>query len=251
MQVYIISIEDIQSPRWIQFISQPCIAHLDSNYVKVGVIGTNLSCKDYFNLAVKGRSKPLTPGELGCTLSHLEAMNQFLETDDDYALVFEDDALIPEDLRLDQLEQALKAYHPPQNLLFSLGGIQLKVCSKVRGTFKQNFVDHKVLNISPEFFDRVCYTFAYIVDRKMAKTLINYHSRIRRADDWSYLYDYDKLVNLYMTNIVDHPEITKDEKNIALSHLQAERVKFPDLDVSKHSTFFRKNLAKFRYTRYF
>ncbi len=42
---------------------------------------------------MKGREIPLTPGELGCTLSHLQALQLFLDTDDQYALILEDDAI--------------------------------------------------------------------------------------------------------------------------------------------------------------
>lgn len=250
MQVYIISIEDIQSPRWIQFTSQAFIAQLDSNFVKVGVIGTELSCKDYFNLAVKGRSKPLTPGELGCTLSHLEAIHQFLKTDDDYALIFEDDALIPEDLKLDQLEQALKAYHPPQNLLFSIGGIKMKECLKVRGRSLAPFLGQKVLSVVPDFYHRACYAFAYIIDRAMAQTLLNYHQQIRKADDWSYLYDFDSSVHLYMADLVKHPDIHANDTDPLLSHLKDERKKTLDLKQSVYGKSLQKNLAKLRFQKY-
>lgn len=35
--------------------------------------------------------KILTPGEVGCALSHVKALEYFLETDDSYCLILEDD----------------------------------------------------------------------------------------------------------------------------------------------------------------
>lgn len=43
----------------------------------MGVKGADLLAKEYFEQAVKGREIPLTPGELGCTLSHLQALKDF------------------------------------------------------------------------------------------------------------------------------------------------------------------------------
>ena len=37
--------------------------------------------------------KQMSPGELGCTMSHIKALEQFLESDSDVALILEDDIL--------------------------------------------------------------------------------------------------------------------------------------------------------------
>ncbi len=67
----------------------------------------------------------------------------------------------------------------PQNLLLSIGGIQMKECRKVRGKFCDfSLLDKKVLKVVPDFFHRVNYTVSYIVDRKMAKNLLEYHNQL-------------------------------------------------------------------------
>lgn len=37
----------------------------------------------------------LTNGEIGCALSHLKALNKFVEDEGEYALILEDDAILP------------------------------------------------------------------------------------------------------------------------------------------------------------
>jgi len=251
MKVFIISIEEENSPRLNNFLSQPFFVKGDLQYVQLGVKGGELSAKQYFELAVKGRSNPLTPGELGCTLSHLDALESFLKTDDEYALILEDDAILPENLSIKLLEDELKKANLPKNTLFSLGGIQMKECRKVRGKYCDfEFTGKKVLEVVPDFYHRVNYTVSYVVDRKMAETLLAYHHPIRRTDDWSYLYDFDSSVKILMTYIVDHPVIEKGEINKELSLIENERVRSLDMLKSKYGTGFRKNLAKFMNNTY-
>lgn len=252
MKIYVVTIEDETSPRLSKFLGQKFFKTSKVDYTKVGVKGVDLSVKQYFEMAVKGRSQPLTPSELGCTLSHLKALELFLESENEYALIFEDDAILPDDLTIDKLKQELEKVSLPSNLLFSLGGIQMKECLKTRGEFKDyNFLNKKVLEVVPDFFHRACYAFAYVVDRKMAETLLKYHHKIRKADDWSYLFDFDSTVHILMSFIVDHPVIEIGEKDPILSRLESERAKTEDLEKSKYGHGLRKNLAKLSYKRYF
>lgn len=252
MKIFIVSIEDDTSPRLIKFLSQPFFKNGQQDYVKVGVKGGELTAKQYFEMAVKGRSEPLAPSELGCSLSHLQALKLFFESTDDYALIFEDDAILPNDLTIEQLEKGLDETDLPPNVLFSLGGIHMKECLKIRGKFKKyNFLDKKVLEVAPDFFHRVCYAFAYIIDKKMAETLLKYHSKIRKADDWRYLFDFDSTVHILMTFVIDHPKIRAGENDLLLSRLEVERVESKDLEKSKYGSGMRKDFAKLLNKTYF
>lgn len=251
MKVFIISIEEQNSPRLNKFLSQPFFEQGNLKYTKLGVKGGELSAKQYFEDAVKGRSSPLTPGELGCTLSHLNALENFLKTDEEYILILEDDAILPVDLSLEILEEELKKIKLPKNTLFSLGGIQMKECHKVRGKYCNfSLFGKKVLEVVPDFYHRVNYTVSYIVDRKMAKTLLEYHKPIRRTDDWSYLYDFDQTSHIYMTYLVDHPIIDKGEKNQTLSLIEHERIELLGLSKSKYGRWIGKNLSKIKTHKY-
>ena len=251
MQVFIISIEDENSPRLNNFLAQPFFQNGKLPFKKIGIKGGEISAKAYFEQAVKGRSKPLTPAELGCSLSHVEALKSFLATDDRYALIFEDDAIIPKNMTINKLESALDKMVWTENTLLSLGGIQMKECLKVRGEIKDsNFLDQRLLEVIPDFYHRVNYAMAYIVDRTMACTLINYHQPIRKADDWSYLFDFNDQSHLLMTYLIDHPEIKVGEKNLQMSTIEAERVVAEDIPQSKYGAGLRKNLAKLSSRKY-
>ena len=251
MKVFVISIEEENSLRLNTFLCQSFFQNGNLEYTKVGVKGGELSAKEYFELAVKGRDKPLTPGELGCTLSHLAALKRFLETSDEFALILEDDAILKNDLSYQMLSDGLSKIDLPKNLLLSIGGIQMKECRKVRGKFCEfSLLNKKVLKVVPDFYHRVNYTVSYIVDRKMAKTLLEYHKPARRADDWSYLYDFDTSSNILMTYLVDHPVIDKGERDQGLSIIESERNTTADLLKSKYGTNLRKSIAKIKFKKF-
>ena len=251
MKVFVISVEEENSPRLNTFLCQSFFQNGNLEYTKIGVKGGELSAKEYFELAVKGRDKPLTPGELGCTLSHLAALKRFLETSDEFALILEDDAILKNNLSYQMLSDGLSKIDLPKNLLLSIGGIQMKECRKVRGKFCDfSLLDKKVLKVVPDFYHRVNYTVSYIVDRKMAKTLLEYHKPARRADDWSYLYDFDTSSNILMTYLVDHPVIDKGERDQGLSIIESERNTTADLLKSKYGTNLRKSIAKIKFKKF-
>ena len=167
-------------------------------------------------------------------------------------MIFEDDAIIPDHVRLDLLIQEIRKLYLPTKSLLSLGGIQMKESRKVRGKRLTTLLfDQKVLEVIPDYYHRVNYAMAYIVDREMAQLLLYYHQPLRRADDWSCLYDIDASVHLYMTHLIDHPVIQKGETNQALSAIEAERVDPQGLRKSKYGNSLRRNLAKLFSERYF
>ena len=251
MNIYIVSIENEKSPRLNKFLAQNFFEQGQLPITRVGVKGGELSAKEYFEKAVKGRAKPLSPAELGCTLSHLLALKKFLETDQQFTLILEDDAILPNDLDLKKLETELKKLNLPKNTLFSLGGIQMKESLKVRGILRSDkFLEREVLKVHPHFYNRVNYAVAYIVDREMAENLINYHQPIRKADDWSYLYDFNNQSNILMTYLIDHPVINVGEQNTQLSTIEGERAKSSDLPKSRYGESMNYNLSKLFYKKY-
>lgn len=251
MKIFIVSIEDDSSPRLIKFLSQPFLKSGQQAFVKVGVKGGELTAKQYFELGVKGRSKPLSPSMVGCTLSHLEALKVFLQSDDEFALILEDDAILPDDFDVEVLENDLKEAKLPQQFLFSIGGIQMKECRKVRGEIKAfKFCKTSVLEVNPDFYHRICYTVSYMVDRAMAEALIQYHQKLRAADDWRFIPDLYPNSRIYMTFIVDHPVLEPNVEDPTFSIIEAERTQAGDVPKSRFGTSFRYNLGKLKYTRY-
>lgn len=246
--LYVVSIDERSSHRLKSFFDQDIFKGIsEDRFDIVGVKGGNLTAKDYFNLAVHGRVKPLTPSELGCTLSHLEVYKKFLMSDEKFALIFEDDAIFPNRLSFGDLFEQIQKIKLDACFLLSLGGIQMKVCRNVRGEIQKNtFISNALIKINPHFYHRVCYTFAYVIDRKMAEVLIGYHEKPRRADDWSYLYDFSPDVNIYMTDLIDHPV----DQNVKNSYIEAERFKSLDIPYSNYGQGISKQLAKIKYNKF-
>ena len=246
--LYVVSIDKLNGQRLSSFFDQIVFKNISKDIIDVvGIKGGNLTAKEYFNLAVHGRDKPLTPSEVGCTLSHLEIYEKFLLSDKKMAFIFEDDAIFPKELSFFNLFEQIKKTQLKENFLLSLGGVQMKVCRNVRGEIQNSaFISNRLIKINPNFFHRVCYTFSYVIDRKMAVTLLEYHSKLRRADDWSFLYDFNPTVNIYMTDLIDHPI----DQNIKNSYIEMERFKILDIPTSSYGKGISKQLAKIKYKKF-
>ena len=169
MKKYLISIEQTDSPRLNQFFAQSTFLDTQSEFKTFGVIGKDLTVSEYFSQGVAGKNKAMTPGELGCCLSHLAALKDFLASKDDYAIIFEDDAIQRFEIDLDELEKEVCALHLTPGVFLSLGGIQMKICRKLRGKYLTNTLCSKpLLKVDPSYYENLSYAYAYIVDRAMA-----------------------------------------------------------------------------------
>lgn len=102
--------------------------------------------------------RPTSRGHVGCYLSHVKAMKAFLETDDAYALIAEDDLTLEPDFEA-VLAAALKQ-SPLWNVL-RLSGLSAGKPVKIAPLFGQY-----VLCVG---FGRLKGTGAYVIDRKAAK----------------------------------------------------------------------------------
>jgi glycosyl transferase family 25 len=105
--------------------------------------------------------KSAAPGEIGCFLSHIGAMRQFLMTDREYCLILEDDAIIEPALAqtLDELANVAKQWDVA--LLYG----------NHRGapfTQSQLSVKHRLVG----FFTRQTGTVAYALNRHAAQTYL-------------------------------------------------------------------------------
>lgn len=223
MKKYLISIEKEDSSRLADFFSQSTFGNYKSEFKKVGVIGAQLPTAEYFKLAVAGRKKPLSPAELGCTLSHVNALKDFLASNEKYTCIFEDDAICLNTFDLNTLETQVDQLNLNPCFFFSLGGIQLKSCKRVRGyTLDQKINGTQILKLHPLYFGRLFYTYAYIVDRKMAELLLKYHEVPKGCDHWSQIREYNPDCYFYATYLFNHPELD-DISLTGQSYIHKER----------------------------
>lgn len=256
MKKYLISIEKAESLRLNAFFSQETFKRSQQDFQKFGVIGAHLSTVEYFKLAVASKQRALSPAELGCTLSHVAALTDFLASDEQYACIFEDDAMSMFDFDLDVLEEKVVQLGLKEKFFLSLGGIQLHVNRHVRGLFlPQTLMAKKVLHINLLYIRRFSYAYAYIIDRKMAQTFVDYHQLPKVYDHWGELYDQDQQLNFYATHLFDHPELL--ECAAGQSYLELERQSLQAKKIQRKSFFERfkisliKRLYKFTLKKYY
>lgn len=221
MKKYLISIENAESPRLSQFFAQSTFQHEIKNFKIFGVVGKQLSASEYFNQAVVGKPKALTPGELGCSLSHLAALKDFIASNESYAIIFEDDVLERFTVDLALLNQEIQSLQLAPCFLLSLGGIQLKICDRVRGKYLDSMLmQQPVLQIDQDFLEYLSSAYAYVVDRAMAELLLQYHQSLRVYDHWHALVEQKIPFTFYATYLFDHPVVTQAKH---LSYLEQER----------------------------
>ena len=231
LEKYLISIETEKSHRLQAFFAQNVFKQNTLFFHIFGVKGADLPTTQYFKLAVANRERPLSPAELGCTLSHVQAIEHFLETDQQYAVFFFFFSIQKYDFSLEQLEQEMLKLNLAPSFLLSLGGIQLSFSEKVKGTLIENKLFGKnVLAIHPYYYKNLSSTYAYILDRDMAKILVEYHQPPHGCDHWGDLSALDNVPHLYATYLFDHPEIISDQSN---SYIEQERVKVKGIKQNK------------------
>lgn len=255
MKKYLISIEAYDSPRLQTFFSQSNFHQYMEDFQKIGVKGKELSVKEYFDLAIAAQKHPLSPGELGCTLSHMQALRDFIASDEKYALVLEDDAIQIMDIDLNQFESEVENLNLQDCFFMSLGGIQLKVNDRVYGKIQVQKIHHKnILKLHPYSIADLSYTYAYIVDKEMAQVLLNYHHKPHVCDHWDELYQFNSKVNFYATFLFDHPEIithTSSTSSIEIERkLLLEKNKVERNIFEKFNRSFKKKWLKCFYERY-
>ncbi len=243
MKKYLISIENEGSERLTKFFAQEVFNAERYEFKKIGIKGAELTVKEYFNQAVAGHDKALTPSELGCTLSHLEALKDFLNSSEQYAVVFEDDAIQNGKFALADVEKCIDNLGLESCFFLSLGGIQLRHNQKVKGTFYPKLMlERNLLKIHAYYYHKLVYAYAYIVDRKMAEILLRYHSTPQVFDHWAGVSCMEPNINLYATYLFDHPPVNDLEAD---SYLEAERIKNShDVKLNHHSHKFSQRLLK-------
>ncbi|WP_445116476.1 glycosyltransferase family 25 protein [Acinetobacter sp. WZC-1] len=198
---YLISIQKKGESRYDAFFEKNNFQESDFNIY--GIKGIELSTRDYFELAVGNHITPLTPAELGCTLSHLQALKDFINSDAEYAYVFEDDVTFKKDIDFDTDLSFLN-----EGFILSLGGINLFLCRKARGSLlSQTYADQPILKLHPYFSDKAFYAMGYIMDKRAAQAYIKYHQTIQLADDWQGFLAENPGIHFYFTDLLNHPEL--------------------------------------------
>ncbi|MDY6459282.1 glycosyltransferase family 25 protein [Acinetobacter faecalis] len=214
MNVYVISLDqDIK--RREELLKKFPKTYPKMQWVKA-VNGKSLCAKEYFGYVQKyfnKNNKIITPSEVGCTLSHMKALNFFLESSELYALILEDDV---RGCDLD-VEKLIKKFSCKKSkgiyLLRDQNGFGFE-----KYIFGKKISDYyKIPKLSINFMFGSC---AYIIDRESAKMILDYHSKdIQLTDAWLKIIESTKI-NFYYSPVFIHPE------DLSVSHIENERAHF-------------------------
>jgi len=213
MKVAVIS---VSPSRLSEFTTKNRIAN---HFDVFGVNGKALSADAYFRAGVAGKPVPLSPSEVGCSLSHLEAMRAFVKSDARYLCVLEDDIEFSSaDMfnAMDDtwLDNAIGGNAP---VLLHLGGQEgLPGRWKIHGT-KVGTPHGEVWRLALPSLRWLWRTCGYIVNRDMAELVIaRQESDLRLADSWN-VFTKDTDPRVYYMDLVRHPLDLKQ------SAIEAER----------------------------
>ncbi|CAM1370237.1 conserved hypothetical protein [Tenacibaculum litoreum] len=199
--------------------------------IKVSAVdGRKITAKSYYNSIINTyhtTNKLLSPAELGCTLSHIKALKEFLESDNEYALILEDDVM-GNDNNIDKIFSL--AQNISSNTLLICGGqeglsgrkYQFGRISKMDG----------LVEVSPFSYRHVFRTCCYLVTKKSAKAIVDHQGKnLTLADKWDVFFKGTDI-KIYYKNILSHP------KELVNSHIEQDRAYL------KSKTFYEKLLSK-------
>lgn len=175
----------------------------------------SLRKKSSGKLANRGFSA--TPGEIGCTLSHIKVYEKVVDKGLEWACILEDDAIL--DNRFKKFINEFDSKDLNSNNLYLLGGQTpnskkyiIKSARNIANIGAQKF--HKTIK-SEQIIYRTC---CYLISSDLARNLISLGEKeLLLADDWAYLIEKGIIKSIYLAEFVEHPLDLTD------SNIQRER----------------------------
>lgn len=167
----------------------------------------------YISSYFRRKEKLLSPAEVGCFLSHQNALRHFLSSNFKYALVLEDDVIM-NDESIDLIREACALL--PNNSLFMPGG-QNGLPSRRYLLGKSTPLPYvcRLHKYSGRHLWRTC---CYVLDRTAAEQiLVRTKDMATVADDWRYFFK-DSDPSYFYANLVHHP------LDLKASHIEKYRL---------------------------
>lgn len=182
------------------------------------VDGRKLSAKSFYNKIINYYSttkKLLSPAELGCTMSHIKALKQFLDSGNEYALILEDD-VIGNDKNIDEIFSFTNVI--PSNGLLICGGQEGLNARKYQ--YGKNSKFNGLIEVSVFSYRHIFRTCCYLVTKESAKAIVDYQEKnITLADKWNEFFRGTNI-KIYYKNCLSHP------KDLVNSHIEQDRAYF-------------------------
>lgn len=214
---YLISIEPEDGIRRESFFKRNKLSA--NEFIVKGIIGKDLSVQEYYELAVLGTKVPLTPAELGCKLSHLACLQDFLASSSDFAAIFEDDVTAKSDFDFGADFSCLG-----KNFYLHLGDLQFSRSKRLYGA-KTNFIFSGLTawDLNRTFFNSLFGAYAYIVDRTCAEYLVLYLKNPVVADDFPGFSDFNNDLKIYIMDAFNHATKQDNTYNSYIEHEREQR----------------------------
>ncbi|MBP3194898.1 MAG: glycosyltransferase family 25 protein [Cardiobacteriaceae bacterium] len=187
------------------------------------VEGNKINIQEYFKYLSGSLAKYnvlISPNELGCTLSHIKAYEEFLQTDAQYCLILEDDIIGGDEI----IEKAFSLTDKiPKNAMILLGGGDPKAWGK---KIADNFYQ-----ISRYSLERIYNAHAYILDRQAAENLLSIQKDTPTLTDIWCLLLPQKEISLYFSDLIrqnygENPSNIEIEREIKTkNHLNPRKIR--------------------------
>ena len=178
--------------------------------------GSDLPCNEFYRHVsnhFKIRNRLLSPGEIGCFLSHQIALNRFLKSDSSHALILEDDVSVTDE-DIDLILQVNATL--PQHSIFIPGG-QNGLPSQ-RYLLGKPTIFPPVYRLHPFSGKHLWRTCCYVVDRATAIQILERTVNFTTvADDWRYFFQ-ETIPSYFYSNLVQHPT------DLSSSHIEKFRI---------------------------
>lgn len=192
------------------------------------VDGRVLPAKQYYECTQAYFSRRhffMSPSELGCTLSHIKALEAFVSSGQPYGLILEDD-IIGGDEDINKIQDIAARLEPNSVLL----------CGGQEGIGSRRYqygklVTEWVFQVAPASYRAMLRACCYVVTQHSAKAILSFQRRhLELADEWWLLLS-ESDVRLYYSNILQHPLLLNE------SHLEPER------EISRKQSFAERYLS--------
>lgn len=213
LPIYLISLKADVDRR--KKVAEQFPAYYEAMCIVEAVNGRELSASEFHRKIVSYYNKTgrlMSPSELGCTLSHVRALELFIASGQPYALILEDD-IIGDDAAICRIGEI--ASRLGENDFFVCGGQDGLTRSKF--LFGRQEVEpdlFRVSNLSRQHLLRAC---CYVVTQTTARQIVLRNSAgVVLADYWATYFPSWKNT-FYFANLLRHP------LDLSCSNIESER----------------------------
>lgn len=240
MDIYLVSLKSDVSRR--EELKKRFPKYYDSFKIIDAVDGRELSAKEYFHQTahfVEYYNRIMSPSELGCSLSHINILKDFLLSNEKVALILEDDVLGSDN----DIEKIIGISKNIDENSLLICGCQDGLGS-IEYLYGKRILQDKAWELSNFSYDYIMRTASYLVTRKSAKAILDYQNKeIMLADNWNKFF-IGTPVKISYTEVFLHP------LELVNSHIEADRAVFRKESKTFLQKLFSKEVFVYIYTKF-